>query len=153
MANIKHYSLSRDKKGDTLLVVPRKDIGFKFNPKNSNEYIGINVNKMVVINNSFIEKVLKKKVKRKLDLYLQFIVNILDDEDSDPTSLRTVLDDVERYKQLIINKYRLYLDEKYINLLLKKIELLSNEIKMKLMYINEPIEKEEELEYEQRRSR
>ena len=153
MANIKHYSLSRDEKGKMLLVIPRKDVGFKFSPKNSNEYIGINVNKMVVINNGFIERVLKKKVKRKLDLYLQFIVNMLDDEDSDPTTLRAVLDDVERYKRLIINKYRLYLEEKYINLLLNKIDLLSNEIKMKLIYIKEPTQKEEELEYEQRRSR
>lgn len=151
MVNRKHYSLHRDSKGKTLLVVPRKDVGFEFNPKNSIEYIGMSVNKMVVINNSFIERVLKKKVKRKLDLYLQFIVNMLDDEDSDPTTLRAVLDDVERYKRLVINKYRLYLEEKYINLLLKKIDLLSNEIKMKLVYIKEPIEKEDELE--QRRSR
>ena len=152
MKNLKHYSLQKDTEGKTLLIFkPKKDVGFEFTPKNSSEYMGMNVNKMVVINPSFVEKVLKKKVKRRLDLYLQFIVNMLDDEDTDPTGLREVLNDVERYKRIIINKYRLYLDEKYINLLLKKIELLSNEIKMKLIYSREPIEKE--AEHEQRRSR
>ncbi len=79
------------------------------------------VNKMVVINPSFIEKVLKKKIKRKLDLYLQFIVSVIEDEDTDPSNLRYVLDDLERYRRTIINKYQRYLDEKYINLLLKEM--------------------------------
>ena len=109
------------------------------------------VNKMVVINPSLIEKVLKKKIKRKLDLYLQFIVNVIDDEDTDPSNLRYVLDDLERYRRTIINKYQRYLDEKYINLLLKKIEILNNELKTKLIYMRTPIEKEEEKE--SRRSR
>ena len=104
-----------------------------------------------IINPGFIEKVLKKKIKRKLDLYLQFIVSVIDDEDTDPSNLRFVLDDLERYRRTIINKYQQYLDEKYINLLLKKIEILNNEIKTKLIYMREPIEKEEEKET--RRSR
>ena len=58
---------------------------------------------------------------------------------------------MERYRRTIINKYQRYLDEKYINLLLKKIELLNNEIKTKLLYMKEPIEKEDEKET--RRSR
>ena len=104
------------------------------------------VNKMVVINPSLIEKVLKKKIKRKLDLYLQFIVSVIDDEDTDPSNLRYVLDDLERYRRTIINKYQHYLDEKYINLLLKKIEVLNNELKTKLIYMRKSIEKEEEKE-------
>lgn len=147
MVNTRRYLLNKDSKTKKLIVLDYTKLkGFEFNPKNSSDYIGLNVNKMVVIKPSFVEKVLKKKVKRKLDLYLQFIVSILDDEDTDPTNLRIVLDDVERYRRTIINKYQLYLDEKYVNLLLKKIDLLSHEIKMKLIYAREPIQKEEENE-------
>lgn len=147
MVNTRRYLLNKDSKTKKLIVLDDTKLkGFEFNPKNSSDYIGVNVNKMVVIKPSFVEKVLKKKVKRKLDLYLQFIVSILDDEDTDPTNLRIVLDDVERYRRTIINKYQLYLDEKYVNLLLKKIDLLSHEIKMKLIYAREPIQKEEEIE-------
>lgn len=145
------YELHRNKDNKNLLELKEGKIdGFEFSPKYTNEYMGMKVNKMVVINSSFIEKVLKKKIKRKLDLYLQFIVSIIDEEDTDPSNLRYVLNDLERYRRTVINKYQRYLDEKYINLLLKKIELLNNEIKTKLIYMKEPIEKEEK---ESRRSR
>jgi len=147
MVNTRRYLLNRDNNTKEVVVLDYNKLnGYEFNPKNSSEYIGVSVNKMVVIKPSFVEKVLKKKVKRKLDLYLQFIVSILDNEDTDPTSLRRVLDDVERYRRTIINKYQLYLDEKYVNLLLKKIDLLSHEIKMKLIYTKQPVEYEEEME-------
>ncbi len=137
------------KTSDNKNLLDLKDVkidGFRFAPKYTNEYMGMEVNKMVVINPSLIEKVLKKKIKRKLDLYLQFIVSVIDDEDTDPSNLRYVLDDLERYRRTIINKYQHYLDEKYINLLLKKIEVLNNELKTKLIYMRKSIEKEEEKE-------
>ena len=147
MVNTRRYLLTKDNKTKELVVLDYNKLnGYEFSPKNSSEYIGLNVNKMIVIKPSFVEKVLKKKVKRKLDLYLQFIVGILDEEDTDPTNLRIVLDDVERYRRTIINKYQLYLDKKYVNLLLKKIDLLSHEIKMKLIYTKAPIQNEEEME-------
>lgn len=151
MVNTRRYLLKKDSETKELVVLDYNKLkGYQFNPKNSTEYMGLSVNKMIVIKPSFIEKVLKKKVKRKLDLYLQFIVGLLDEEDTNPTDLRIVLNDIERYKRMIINKYQMYLDEKYVNLLLKKIDLLSHEIKMKLVYVQEPIEKEE---IERRRGR
>lgn len=141
------YKLHKTNDNKNLLDLKDGKIdGFRFAPKYTNEYMGMEVNKMVVINPSLIEKVLKKKIKRKLDLYLQFIVSVIDDEDTDPSNLRYVLDDLERYRRTIINKYQHYLDEKYINLLLKKIEVLNNELKTKLIYMRKPIEKEEEKE-------
>ena len=152
MVQGRNYKLHKDRDNKNLIDLKNNKMGgFESTPKNTNEYMGMEVNKMVVINPSFIEKVLKKKIKRKLDLYLQFIVSVIDDEDTDPSNLRFVLDDLERYRRTIINKYQHYLDEKYINLLLKKIELLNNEIKTKLVYMKEPIEMEEEKET--RRSR
>ena len=147
MVNSRRYLLIKDDKTKKIVLLDYNKLnGYQFKPKNSSEYIGLSVNKMVIIKPSFVEKVLKKKVKRKLDLYLQFIVSILDDEDTDPTNLRFVLDDLERYRRTIINKYQLYLDEKYINLLLKKIDLLNHEIKMKLIYTQMRVQNEEELE-------
>lgn len=141
------YKLHKTNDNKNLLDLKDGKIdGFRFAPKYTNEYMGMEVNKMVVINPSLIEKVLKKKIKRKLDLYLQFIVSVIDDEDTDPSNLRYVLDDLERYRRTIINKYQHYLDEKYINLLLKKIEVLNNELKTKLIYMRKSVEKEEEKE-------
>ena len=100
----------------------------------------------MLINQSFIEKVLKKKIKRKLDLYLRLIVQMLSEDGSseDGESLRQALNDLSRYKQIVEYKYQKYLDEKYVALLLQKIALLEHELKQKLIYIMEPMEYAEE---------
>ena len=77
--NNKHYYLSlEDYNGEVVYIDYNKLKGFKFIPKNKVKYDGIVVNQMILINPSFIETVLKKKIKRKLDSYLQYIVHILD---------------------------------------------------------------------------
>lgn len=110
--------------------------GYKFVPKNEVEYDGITVSKMLLIKPTFIEKLLKKKIKRKLDGYLKFIVEIIDDEEgsSDEEHLNHVLDDLARYKSIVNSKYKEFLEEKYISLLLQKIQLLENELREKLNY-------------------
>ena len=91
-----------------------------------------------------IEKLLKKKVKRKLDFYLQYIISLMDNDEDDGTGLKEALNDLERYKSIVEYKYRKYLDQKYINLLLKKIDILEHELKMKIIYMQEDVYEMEE---------
>lgn len=142
---IKHYSIVKENYNYSMSTIPKLK-GFTLNPKNQVEYDGIVVNELVLINQSFIEKVLKKKIKRKLDLYLRLIVQMLSEDGSseDGESLRQALNDLSRYKQIVEYKYQKYLDEKYVALLLQKIALLEHELKQKLIYIMEPMEYAEE---------
>lgn len=118
--------------------------GFKFSPKNQVEYDGIMVNEMVLMNPSFIENVLKRKTKKKLELYLRFIISLIDNEsNASSDDLRQALDGLVRYKGIVENKYRRYLDERYMNVLLKKIDLLEQELKTKIIYYKEPVYEEE----------
>lgn len=137
--NEKHYYVC--KKGNDREIVfldYNKLKGFGFNPKNNVKYDGIVVNKMVIIKPSMIEKVLKRKIKRKLDLYLKLIIKFIDSEDgTDPGALREALNDVTRYKNIIEYKYKKYLDEKYLKILLKKISILEYELNYKLMNIEQ----------------
>jgi len=113
--------------------------GFKFNPINRKEG-SISVNQMVIINPTFIEKVLTRKTKRKLELYLQYIVELLDEEsDTDITGLRSALNDITRYKDIVMHKYKLYLDERYFELYMKKLSLLEYELKMKILHYKDNI--------------
>ena len=123
--------------------------GFSFKPKNKSLKNGVQVNKLVIINPSFTETILKKKIKNRLELYLRFIISLLDEEDdTDITDLRAALNDLTRYRQIIEKKYLLYLDKKYAEMLLKKIDMLEEELKMKIVNF-QPKEKEDEI----RRSR
>ena len=133
---IKKYKLQKSNEKIEISNLDNNIKGFIFTPQNNIAYAGIEVNSMTVMNNSFIEKILKKKNERKLDHYLEYIINIIenDSDDSDDSALREALNSLTRYKDIINHKYRMYLDDTYINLLLKKIALIENELKSKIIY-------------------
>ena len=132
----KHYFIL--KKGFTgeILCLNNNVKGFNFNPKNNVKYDGIIVNKMVIIKPSMIENILRKKIKRKLDLYLKLIIKFIESDDSsDGEALREALNDLEKFKGIINYKYKKYLDEKYLKILLKKIALLEYELNTKCLVL------------------
>ena len=90
-----------------------------------------------------IEKVVKRKIKNKLDYYLQLIIANLDGNESDDDT-RKALGDLQRYKKVVNDKYSIYLDEKYLTLLNKKIDVFERELKNNLLYSN-LVSKEENL--------
>lgn len=136
----KNYLLVKDNQEKKVTSIDYAKLdGFKFSPKNQVEYDGIMVNEMVLMNPSFIENVLKRKTKKKLELYLRFIISLIDnDSNASSDDLRQALNGLVRYKGIVENKYRRYLDDRYIDMLIKKIELLEQELKMKIIYYKEP---------------
>lgn len=106
--------------------------GFKIKPQNNVSYEGVEVSHLVLVEPSLIENVLKRKIKHKLDAYLSFLFSVIDDDDDDSETLELVIDDVTRYKNIIMNKYSKFLDKKYISKLLKKVGMVELELKSKL---------------------
>ena len=147
-----HYYVCRKGKDKQIVYLDYDKLkGFGFSPKNNVKYDGIIVNKMVVIKPSMIEKVLRRKIKRKLDLYLKLIIKFIESNDGDTgDALREALNDLTRYKNIIDYKYRKYLDEKYLNILLKKITLLEYELNSKLISINNYAYEEEKISHRRR---
>ena len=130
-----HYLLVKNSiSNEAVYIDYSKNKGFTFTPKNSIKYKGITVNKMILVKPSLIEKILRKKIKKQLDLYLQYIIQIMDDDDADPTNLRFALNELSRYKKTIQNNYRIHLEKRYVELLMKKIKVLEQELKTKLIY-------------------
>jgi len=138
--NVK-YLLVKDKKEENVETDLKKISGFVFNPQNNIKYEGILIDEIKLTKPELIEKVLKKKIKRKLGLYTQLIIELIDSSDEDDGTIDIVLNDLERYKRVINNNYKAYLSKKYLDLLLKKIELLENELKTKQIFLNTNIEK------------
>lgn len=142
----KKYSLQRENIDVKSVSITNQFNGYKVKPRDKVRQIS-KVNSVMIVNPSFINKVLKKKIKKKLDYYLQYIIDILDDssEDNDDTDLKLALNDVAHFKSIIEYKYSKYLDQKYISLLLKKLNLLEHELKLKVIYKQIPeLEKETE---------
>jgi len=142
MNNIK-YLLIKDKKEEKVELDLNKIHGFTFNPQNNIEYDGIVVDSMKITKPELIEKILKKKIKRKITLYTQLIIELIESAEEDDGTIDIVLNDLERYKRVIRNNYEAYLSKKYVELLFKKIEVLENELKTKQIFLkaNEEVEK------------
>ncbi len=151
--NEKHYYVCKKGNNKEIIYLDYDKLkGFDFEPRNNVKYDGIVVNKMVIIKPSMIEKVLRKKIKRKLNLYLNLIIKFIESDDSDNgDALMEALNDLTRYKNIINYKYKKYLDEKYLNILLKKIALLEYELNSRLINYKKLYDYEEEMTTHRRR--
>ena len=111
MENVR-YLLVKDKKEESLETDLKKIPGFVFNPQNNIKYDGILVDEVKLTKPELIEKILKKKIKRKLAMYTQLIIELIESSDEDDGTIDIVLNDLERYKRVISNNYRVYLSKK-----------------------------------------
>lgn len=110
--------------------------GYKITPKTKKED-AIEVNKIVFVSPSLTEKLIKKKI----DVKIRFLLNKLkeyDEDDGDSESgIRETLVTAERLKLTILNNYIKYLGEEYRNLSLKKLQIIINELRVRLFAIRE----------------
>ena len=134
----KHYVLMKKANKKEIFYIDYERLeGYEVKPKNKVKYDGIIVNKLILINPSFTKKILIKKSKRKLEEYLKYIINIMDNDDAtDPDDVERALDNLSRYRSIVINTYQMYLDETYYKILLQKIDLIEQELTKKLHIIN-----------------
>ena len=118
----KTYHLTKDKKKKKIKTTNLKTVdGYVFKPKNKIKYPGITVTKFKAIDREIIERLLKKKVKKKLEVYLQYLFYLLNETDGEPGATDIVLDDLARYQQMVKNCYQKYLGEQYVSELEKEI--------------------------------
>ena len=121
----KTYRLKKEKKKKKIKSCNLKKIdGYILTPKNKIKYPGITVTKFKAVNPEIIEKLLKKKVKKKLEVYLQYLFYLLNESNDEPGATDMVLDDLARYQQMVKNCYQKYLGEQYISELEKQIEYI-----------------------------
>ena len=151
MKKIKKYILCEKKINKIKVKLNSVSIeGYRIKPRNKMEYDGIIVKSMVILNNGMVECLLKKKIKKKLDSYLQFLINVLDEEDTDPGHLMFALNDLERYRRTVMNNYRVYLDKKYLKILMDKMDLIDQELRSKIKIdLNEMFAEQMEMELDE----
>lgn len=123
----KRFVVKKDIKTDVITYMEYEKLkGLKFKPKsNVNFEDMISVNEMIVINPGLIEKLVSKKCSRTFKKILKLMSLVSDDDDDSGYML--ILDEIERLKNLVINKYKNYMEEKEYDVLLKKLEIIKQE--------------------------
>ncbi len=134
----KRFVVTKDENTQTITYKEYDSLkGYDFKPKNklSKEDI-INVDEMVIINPSLIEKLISKKCKKTLERILKLISFIYDDDETGEESVTLALNEIAKFKKLLDTKYKEYMKEKEYKLMLKKLEILENEVKLRKLYLN-----------------
>lgn len=129
----KKFVVTKDSKTDVITYIEYEKLkGFNVKPKKTANFEDmINVDEMIIINPSLIEKLIDKKCKRTLEKIL-VMLSVLNEEDcEDETPFELIIGETYRLKNLLINKYKEYMDEENYKLQLKKIEIIEKEIELR----------------------
>jgi len=136
-----HYLIIKEKNKKEISFLEYNELtGFNITSKNKNIKLkdAINVNKIVVINPSFIEKLVNKKISKEIKKLVDIISTIYETDDEDPAgSLMQALNEVEKFKREMINKYLNYMTKNQVNTLEKKVEILETEVTNYAYKLNE----------------
>ncbi len=138
MAVARRFIVTKKSKSDEITYCEyEKRKGYNVHPKKDINFEDmINVNEMVIINPSLIKKLVNKKCTRNLEKILK-MMNLIYDDDSDGTGAFLVLDEVERFRTILMNRYKEYLEKEEYDLYLKKLEILKSELEIRKQLIIE----------------
>lgn len=153
MINSSRYLIVKEKAKKTITYFEYSQLkGFNMTSKNKNLKLkdAINVNKMVIINQSFIEKIVDKKVNNKLKKLINLICNIYESDDDPAGSLMLSLNEVEKFKREMINRYIEYMTKEQLKSLNNKLKLLEKDVTIRAYVLNE---KQMEMENENTKAR
>ena len=106
----------------------------------------IDVNRVIIINPSFIDKVVTRKINAKFDRLINMIQIICEnDDDESGEGYRIALDEANKLKMELWNKYRKYLAKEKLDLMIKKIEILEDELNLRLNVLMNSLYEQEQL--------
>ena len=106
-----------------------KIVGLSVTPKNNVKDLTIKADKIILIDPNLCETYIRRRINRKIDKVIKFMIKILNDEDTTDGDAGLVLDEVNKLKGIIINKYKEYMLESEYKTLLTKLILIEEEFK------------------------
>jgi len=106
-----------------------KIVGLSVTPKNNVKDLTIKADKIILIDPNLCETYIRIRINKKIDKVIKFMIKILNDEDTTDGDAGLVLDEVNKLKGIIINKYKEYMLESEYKTLLTKLILIEEEFK------------------------
>ena len=106
-----------------------KIVGLSVTPKNNVKDLTIKADKIILIDPNLCETYIRRRINKKIDKVIKFMIKILNDEDTTDGDAGLVLDEVHKLKGIIINKYKEYMLESEYKTLLTKLILIEEEFK------------------------
>lgn len=107
--------------------------GFSY-PLKKNKNNTWKIKELIIVNPDIISALISHNFDKKFQKIVELFFSSNDyDEDSTGTSLMMALDEVAHLRTIIINKYKRYLKKEKEEEFLKKLKVLENELRVKII--------------------
>lgn len=107
--------------------------GFSY-PLKKNKNNAWKIKELIIVNPDIISALISHNFDKKFQKIVELFFSSNDyDEDSTGTSLMMALDEVAHLRTIIINKYKHYLKKEKEEEFLKKLKVLENELRVKII--------------------
>lgn len=108
--------------------------GFFLSSKNNSfKILGQTVREIKIVDKKLAHPVVSKKVSKKYSKLINLLTELLiSDGDDEGETFREALNQIERFRQEIKNKYRAYLTKKELEYMAKQLSIIQIEAKSKL---------------------
>ena len=124
------YFLNRKKMKD--IVDDLYLSGVMFGIENRSYKIGtVVIKNLEIYDKKLAHPIAIMQVKKKYEKLMKILPDLLISDDDSGESIRHALNEIERFRQIIKNKYREYLKEKDLKLMSSQLKLLQREAKAK----------------------
>jgi len=148
------YSVDNKKKNKNKLIDETELVeldGFMMGSKNKTFKIdGSEVRDIKVVDTKLASALVNKQVSKKYEKLIIYLTELLVDDDDSGETYREALNQIEKFRQEIKNKYRKFLKQKELEMMSKKLIILQKEANKRLLEIQNNIYK---YENENRRSK
>lgn len=126
---MKKYIIDKDNPNEKLLYYNVDVVGLSVTLNKSVPGYKITAKKLTLVDPDLREAYIKQKINKKIDRVIKFMIKILNDEDTSDEDAGIVLDEINKLKGIIINKYKEYMIESEYKSLLTKLILIEEEFK------------------------
>ncbi len=127
---MKSFVIHEIKKNLKLKECISVQCGFKYAIKSSN----LNVKEIIILDPFIIDQLIISNFNRRYKKILEYYIAFLQDEEGDNEgNFMIALDEIARLRSILIKKYNLVVSKKVEEKMLKKLKILENEIRMKII--------------------
>lgn len=149
MRDANKYFVVKNKKDYSITYFEYEKVkGYDLQPKNVKIKDAIDVKSMIIINPSLIEKLAFRKVNLKFQRIVKMLMFILssDNDDTSGETYRQALNEINKLRLEILVHYKSKLKEEDFVEFNKKLDLLMQELNVRMYYLQNMYEKEENLD-------
>lgn len=142
------YSVDSKKKNKNKLIDKTEIIeldGFMMGSKNKTFKIdGNEVRDIKVVDTKLASSLVNKQVSKKYEKLINYLTELLIDDDDSGETYREALNQIEKFRQEIKNKYRKFLKQNELENMSKKLVILQKEANKRLLEIQNSYKYENE---------